>query len=548
MWAKLSGLQFRMTVSYALTTVAAVLVIEILAGATVWTLLTRGQVADSGMVAGARQIAKVYALAAAAQAGGPALDPRTTFEPGQPSSIALGTEYFPSSNGLQYRDARSLGATGAAFALLVAPDGRVVASTDPGRYPSSASAAQLFPGRTQIIGSALAGTPDSVVDRSTGDPVVAAAEPVWSNVRQPIGAVYVQEPEIFRANFLGGISALVLASAVFWLVFTVPVGGLFGLMTTRGLVRRVRRLANATAQFAAGDYSQRVPVTKADEIGQLEQHFNQMAHELVDSMAQRQALVEQQARQEERARIEQEMSTAQHIQQSLLPKEVPALPGWQFTPYYKPAREVGGDFYDFLSFDDGRLGIVIGAVTGKGIPAALVMAITRTTLRTAARASASPGEVLARVNDLLCGDIPPGMFVTCFYAVLNPDDGRVSFANAGHDTPYRQHGNGVSELRATGLPLGIMAGTSYDECDVALTPGDSVLLYSDGLVEAHNAGREMFGFPRLAALLGREAGDTHLVDCLLNELATFTGGDWEQEDDVTLVVVNRAGPILAAAT
>jgi serine phosphatase RsbU (regulator of sigma subunit) len=93
-----------------------------------------------------------------------------------------------------------------------------------------------------------------------------------------------------------------------------------------------------------------------------------------------------------------------------------------------------------------------------------------------------------------------------------------------------------------------MAGTSYDECDVALTPGDSVLLYSDGLVEAHNAGREMFGFPRLAALLGRQAGDSHLVDCLLSELAAFTGGDWEQEDDVTLVVVNRAAPVLAAAT
>jgi HAMP domain-containing protein len=222
----------------------------------------------------------------------------------------------------------------------------------------------------------------------------------------------------------------VLISAVFWLLLTLPVGMVFGLITTRGLVRRLHHLVTATTRFAEGDYTQRVPITRADEVGQLEQHFNQMAEQLVESMEQRQLLIEQNARQEERARIEQEMRTAQHIQQSLLPRDVPALPDWHFTPYYKPAKEVGGDFYDFLQFDDGRLGIVIGDVSGKGVPAALVMAITRTMVRTAAGATASPGEVLARVNALLSADITTGMFVTCFYALLqtarfsrNPDRG-----------------------------------------------------------------------------------------------------------------------------
>src|SRR5262249_9000771 len=156
---------------------------------------------------------------------------------------------------------------------------------------------------------------------------------------------------------------------------------------------------------------QRVPVARADEVGQLEAHFNQMAEQLVESQAQRQILIEHTARQAERARIEQEMQTARHIQEALLPKGAPALPGWQFTPYYKPAREVGGDFYDFLMLDDGRLCLFIGDVSGKGVPAALVMATTRTLLRTAARSAPSPGQVLAITNDLLAPDIPAGTFV-----------------------------------------------------------------------------------------------------------------------------------------
>ncbi len=218
--------------------------------------------------------------------------------------------------------------------------------------------------------------------------------------------------------------------------------------------------------------------------------------------------------------------------------DVPALPDWHFTPYYKPAKEVGGDFYDFLQFDDGRLGIVISDVSGKGVPAALVMAITRTMLRTATGATASPGEVLARINALLSANITTGMFVTCFYALLYPESGQLHYANAWHDLPYRRHGERVSEVRATGMPLGIMPGTRYEEHDVMLAPDDSVLFYSDGLVEAHNTKREMFGFPRLMALLKKHPADGSLINGLLNELAAFTENDWEQEDDVTMVVLN----------
>jgi serine phosphatase RsbU (regulator of sigma subunit)/anti-sigma regulatory factor (Ser/Thr protein kinase) len=247
---------------------------------------------------------------------------------------------------------------------------------------------------------------------------------------------------------------------------------------------------------------------------------------------------EQQAAIQERERMEQELQVARLIQQTLLPKELPELPGWQVAAYYQPARAVGGDFYDFFSFEDGRLGLVIGDVTDKGIPAALVMATTRSILRSAAQRLVSPGKALEHANDLLYPDIPARMFVTCLYAILDPATGLLLYANAGHDLPYRWKDGNVSELRATGMPLGLMPGMSYEEKQTFLEPGESVLFYSDGLAEAHNPQREMFGFPRLMAMLANL--NSGVIDFLLGQLASFTGPDWEQEDDVTLVTLQRA--------
>jgi steroid delta-isomerase-like uncharacterized protein len=240
----------------------------------------------------------------------------------------------------------------------------------------------------------------------------------------------------------------------------------------------------------------------------------------------------------ERERIAQELRVARQIQRSLLPEATPELDGWKFATYYKPAREVGGDFYDFLELEDGRLGLVMGDATGKGMPAALVMATTRGMLRAVAQNSDSPGEVLARVNDALYPDVPSAMFVTCFYAILDPAAARMRYANAGHDLPYVFHsGKGTHELRATGMPLGLMPEMSYEEKEAVLGEGDSVLFYSDGLVEAHDPNYEMFGFPRLGALIAEHGKERSLVDSLLEALYTFTGEGWEQEDDITLLTL-----------
>ena len=241
--------------------------------------------------------------------------------------------------------------------------------------------------------------------------------------------------------------------------------------------------------------------------------------------------------------LEQELGTARSIQHALLPKDLPRLEGWKIAYHYQPAREVGGDFYDFLHLDDGRVGLVIGDVSGKGIAAALVMANTQSVLRAVARrGNIAPGQVLAEANEVLYAYIPSGTFVTCFYGVLDPESGRLVYANAGHDPPYTQRGGDAQELRARGMPLGLMPGMPYEEKEAVLAAGDDLVFYSDGLVEAHDPEGEMFGFPRLRKLIMAQSAGSgeELVDFLLAELARFTGPDSEQEDDITLVTLERS--------
>ena len=247
--------------------------------------------------------------------------------------------------------------------------------------------------------------------------------------------------------------------------------------------------------------------------------------------------LEQQTR--ERERFEQELLVAQRIQQASLPKEVPTLEGWQVAPYFQPAREVGGDFYEFFELDDGRLALVVGDATGKGVPAALVMTATCAFLGGVATASgASPGEALARVNEAVLARIPPNMFVTCFYAILEPESGHLIYANAGHNLPCCRREDAASELKARGMPLGLMPGMSYEEKETVLVPGEGVLFYTDGLTEAHNPQGEMFGTPRLQGLLSeRPMRGTDLCITLMEELVSFTGKGWEQEDDITLLTL-----------
>jgi len=248
---------------------------------------------------------------------------------------------------------------------------------------------------------------------------------------------------------------------------------------------------------------------------------------------------QQQIEARQRERVEQELRVARLIQQTLLPATTPDLDGWRIAAHWQPALAVSGDFYDFLPFPDGRLGIIVADVTGKGVPAALVMATARSLLRSAAERLVSPGQVLQRANDQICPDIPQKMFVTCLYILLDPHTGAFTFANAGHNLPIKRSRGQAADLRATGMPLGLLPGMTYEEQQACLEPGESLLLYSDGLVEAHDLQGDMFGFPRLRHLIAGHPNGESLIDFLIASLADFTGPDWEQEDDVTLVSLER---------
>lgn len=247
--------------------------------------------------------------------------------------------------------------------------------------------------------------------------------------------------------------------------------------------------------------------------------------------------------------LERDLQMAQRVQAGLLPGQMPMLSGWQLAAFWQPAHVVSGDLYDFIHFPDGKLGLVVADVTDKGMPAALLMANARSVLRGVAASAGrsgwdSPARLLAQVNDVLSEETPMDMFVTCLLTVLDPQTGHVRYANAGHNPPYLCNAQGARELRATGIPLGLFPDLDYEEKEIYLQRGDSLLLYSDGLVEAHDPQRVMFGFPRLHQMLSslpeepRQDGEA-LLRYLMDRLTEFTSPGWDQEDDITMVALRR---------
>lgn len=238
------------------------------------------------------------------------------------------------------------------------------------------------------------------------------------------------------------------------------------------------------------------------------------------------------------AEIEQELQLARDIQQALLLEAVPHLKGWEISAISLPARELGGDLYDFLPITLLRHGIMIGDVSGKGLPAALRMAVARTVFRHEARNCLAPSRTLSRINASILREIPHGM-VTMLYAQVDIDSGTVVFANAGHNYPLLV-GDAIEELEATGLPLGVDGDAEYTELTTRLSPGQSVLLYTDGVVEAENQAGEIYGFGRLHCLLGecRSLKPRAIIAAVLHEIRTWVGGNGAS-DDVTMVAIRR---------
>ena len=226
-----------------------------------------------------------------------------------------------------------------------------------------------------------------------------------------------------------------------------------------------------------------------------------------------------------------EAREARAIQQALLPKSSPYIPGFAISGLSVPAGDVGGDWYDFIQFEDGRLGLVLADVSGKGTAAALLMSATRAMLRSLAQANCSPGEVLGKLNTLLVNDIPSGRFVTLVYGVLNPARRTLTFANAGHLRPLLVDGENARFLDSErGTPLGLVSG-DFSECTVALPPHARVVMYSDGITEAAGPDEKEYGPERLRDhVLQPEVS----VDSILADVRSFVNGAGLR-DDATVI-------------
>jgi sigma-B regulation protein RsbU (phosphoserine phosphatase) len=232
------------------------------------------------------------------------------------------------------------------------------------------------------------------------------------------------------------------------------------------------------------------------------------------------------------------------IQLGLLPKAYPLVPGWEFAAIYQAARQVGGDLYDFFELpgEPQRLGLVIADVSGKGVPAALFMAFSRTVIRTEAMSGHNPAMVLERANRLITQDNSSRLFVSAFYAILDTHSGQLVYANAGHNWPFwlRVATQELIELEVPGTVLGMFKTIELEEQEIEVAQGDMLLFHTDGVTEAMNMAGQMLGEERLRAILvtDAEASAAQVQQAVLTELEEFTGGT-PQSDDFTLFVVKR---------
>ena len=240
--------------------------------------------------------------------------------------------------------------------------------------------------------------------------------------------------------------------------------------------------------------------------------------------------------------LQNELDIASQMQQSILPTEFPNMPGCQVYGNMEPARNVGGDFFDVLRLENGKIGLAIADVSDKGVPAALFMMSSRTLLKGAAIGNSEPGEVLREVNDLLHENNETVMFVTLLYAVYDPATGEFSYANGGHNTPVIVHADGSSTLLPLtgGIALGVVPDLEYSRETVTLEPGDTAVLYTDGVTEAMNEEDEEFGTDRLCEIfVGMNPDDSKDLNMKVFEAVHAFAGDTPQSDDITCLTLHR---------
>ena len=293
----------------------------------------------------------------------------------------------------------------------------------------------------------------------------------------------------------------------------------------RFMFKPIQRFTESTQEVAKGNWDVSIEYGYKDEIGTLADSFNQMVQSL-----------------RENARMWHEFNVARDMQAQMLPKDFPRIGGLEITAKSIPTKEVGGDFYDFIAFENGRLGMVVGDVSGHGVPAAMVMTAAMSAMRFAADEKSRADEVLNLVNARLNKDIQNHMFVALFYGIYEPATRELHYCNAGQTMPYLFRKGQVRFLpqaqNSDRFPLGIVHGVRYEQLTMGLEPGDILISYTDGIVDAMNGHDETFGFERLAQAICRYAELTPemMVDRMVQEMLDYSNGQ-NFHDDVTLVIL-----------
>ncbi len=353
---------------------------------------------------------------------------------------------------------------------------------------------------------------------------------VLLNNQVPIGEIHIGLSQTFIEKTIQEaiqqISYLALAFILIGIFVTVIMVSL--------IVRPIRALEKGAEIIGQGNLDFTINVKSRDEIGNLARTFNKMTTDLKSA----------QVKIIEKEKMEQELETARKIQAVLLPKENPKIAGFKIVSFYKSAKEVGGDYFDFLwvNKENKHLAITVADVSGKGVPGSLVMVMTRSILRSQAQIT-DAAATLSKTNALLYKDIKRGMFVTMFYAIIDLVNMRVNCANAGHNPLILGHPDGRVELfNPSGIALGLDSGDRFNgkiqSMDIDIKPGDVFIIYTDGVTEAMNLKEEEFTEERLAQVLGKcvHLEAQAISDTIVNELMEFTAGA-PQHDDITLVTV-----------
>jgi len=274
--------------------------------------------------------------------------------------------------------------------------------------------------------------------------------------------------------------------------------------------------------------------------------FTQEDLELLSTLASSAAIAIENARlyqvAVEKGRMERELQMAFKVQSSLIPEDTPQIPGWEFVAHWQPAREVAGDYYDFINHENSRVGLLIADVTDKGMPAALFMALTRSIVRASLDQAASPAEGITRANRLICADSTSNMPVTLFYGLLDTTRAQITYVNAGHNPPiyYDAERDEFIKLTRTGIFLGFDEQTVYEQKALALNAGDFIVFYTDGFTDAIDADQREFGQERFERLImdHRQESAGEILAALEHALADFTDLT-APYDDITLLIVKR---------